>query len=81
MGDAVGVAVGVAFEGVGDGEAVGVVVGLAVGVGVGFAGTGVGVAGRLQAQVRLVGAVIVKVTTDVPPDAGTLPVPDQPVQV
>ena len=76
-----GVTVGVVFEGVGDGEGVGVAVGLAVGVGVGFAGAGVGVDGRLQVQVWLEGAVIVKATADVPPDAGTLPVPDQPEQV
>ncbi len=60
---------------------VGVLEGFGVGVGVGM-GEGVEIDDVVcQFQVIAEGAVIANVTADVPPDAGTLPVPIQPVQV
>lgn len=74
----VGLGVGVTW---GVGVGVGVACG-GVGVGVGVAvGGGVGVAGKAQFQVKAEGAEIVKEVADVPPEDGTLPVPDQPEQV
>ncbi len=67
-----------------DGLGVGVGLGVVLGVGVaagGGVGVGVGDEEPLHVQVRVEGPVIVKVTTDVPPLAGTLPVPAQPVQI
>lgn len=81
VGEAVGVAVGVG---------VGVAVGVGVGEGFGVeAGVGVGVAVGVvveldtccQVQVMLEGSVMLKLTPEAPPEAGTLPVPDQPMQL
>ena len=75
----VGVAVGW-IVGVGEGEAVGVAV--CEGVGVGVPGVGVGVE-LAQFQVSAEGAVIANAVSmaEELPEAGTLPVPDQPEQV
>ena len=75
VGDALGEAVGESL-GVGVGEFVGVEVLMGVGVGVDD-----DVDCSFQFHVMLEAAVIVKVTTDVLPDDGTLPVPVQPTQL
>ena len=62
----------------GVGEAVGVAVCTGVGVGVGV-GVAVGVV-LTQFQVSVEGAVIANAVADDVPEAGTLPVPDQPEQ-
>lgn len=67
------------------GVGVGLVLGFAVGATVGLAvgaGVGVGVAvDETQFQVMPEGDVMANVTTEVVPEVGTLPVPDQPLQV
>lgn len=91
-GEDVGLTVGVAVAfdgigvgvGVGVGVAVGCTVGLTVGRGVGLdvgEGVLVGVVPVCQFQVILEGSTIAKDTTEVAPDAGTLPVPVHPEQV